>query len=809
MKGLFSISWLMRCIVAVAAVGAVSVCGLGLQKALDHRRTAERVLYIVDVSRDLFRVLQDVRVERGGLANALTSPAVIPPTGSPGFRARFAQSEQVYAAAMAKLAADASPQTRAEVREIEARHAAFLAVRADAIAAVHRPKPERPADMVARWTAADDALVQAEGGLVHRLNVEASRDEPYVSEMIKIAQLVWWTRDAAGADDQMIGRANALGAGIAPADLEAIAEQTGRAEQPWAIVRYEMRAAGTPPSLRAAVARADKLYFVDQGRIRQTILADLAAGRPSTVPEPLEMTVARVGLESLMDVASTAFDLSGAHARVELDAANRDALAAAAVMLGVLGLGVFTLCFITGRIIDPIVRITAAMGTVAGGDLAFDIPYQARGDEIGRLARALDVFRRTALEKLRVEDELGRSRVAKEAAEAANRLKSQFLANMSHEIRTPLNGVLGMVQVMEQETRTALQAERLKTIRDSGQALLQVLNDVLDLSKIEAGEFDLHEAEFDVGDLAARTCAAFAGAAAAKQLRIGLRVDADAAGLWRGDALRVRQILSNLLSNALKFTDLGGVTLEVERLGDALVFVIRDTGIGIAADALPKLFSKLTQVDDSNTRRFGGTGLGLAISRELAQLMRGDIDVESTPGVGSAFRVILPLRFVGRAAPAAEAPAAAPAQSAGAQARALRILAAEDNAINQKVLDALLAPLRAQLALVGDGQAAVEAWRAQSFDLILMDIQMPGVSGVAACEMIRAEEKARGLPGIPIVALSANAMSHQVNAYLAAGMTAHVAKPIDAGALYQAIEDAVAASDQAKDLLRGALAAAS
>jgi CheY-like chemotaxis protein/anti-sigma regulatory factor (Ser/Thr protein kinase) len=371
---------------------------------------------------------------------------------------------------------------------------------------------------------------------------------------------------------------------------------------------------------------------------------------------------------------------------------------------------------------------------------------------------------------------------------------------MSHEIRTPLNGVLGMVQVMELETRTPLQAERLRTIRDSGQALLQVLNDVLDLSKIEAGEFDLHQTEFDVGDLAARTCAAFSGAAAAKQLRVGLRIDSDAAGVWVGDAQRVRQILSNLLSNALKFTDIGGVTLEVEQRRGALSFVVRDTGIGIAPDALPKLFGKFSQVDESNTRRFGGTGLGLAISRELAQLMKGDIEVESTPGVGSAFRVTLPLRFMGRAAPAVEAPSAAsPPTPAPAQERPLRILAAEDNAINQKVLDALLAPLRVELSLVGDGQAAVEAWRAQPFDLILMDIQMPGVSGVAACETIRAEERARGLPRIPIVALSANAMSHQVDAYLAAGMTAHVAKPIDAAALYRAIEDAVVAPEAEND----------
>jgi two-component system, sensor histidine kinase len=426
------------------------------------------------------------------------------------------------------------------------------------------------------------------------------------------------------------------------------------------------------------------------------------------------------------------------------------------------------------------------------------VPYRMRSDEIGRLARALDVFRRNAMEKRRMADELSRSRIAAEAAEAASRIKSQFLANVSHEIRTPLNGVLGMVQVMAQDAETPLQAERLETIRESGQALLQVLNDVLDLSKIEAGELELQTEAFDVKALAMRTCAAFSGQAEAKGVVLRCTVSDAAAGAWRGDAVRVRQILSNLISNALKFTDKGEVALTIDRIGDkageALSFAVRDTGIGIVADALPKLFAKFSQVDDSNTRRFGGTGLGLAICRELAQMMQGDIAVASAPGEGSTFTVTLPLPFVGAASAEPHAELGRPIEL---PTEPLRILAAEDNRTNQKVLAALLAPLGVELTLVEDGQAAIDVWRAAGFDLILMDIQMPGMSGLAACEAIRAEERGKGLAPVPIVALSANAMSHQVDAYLAAGMTAHVAKPIDAVALYQAISDAVAGPAEA------------
>jgi signal transduction histidine kinase/CheY-like chemotaxis protein len=549
----------------------------------------------------------------------------------------------------------------------------------------------------------------------------------------------------------------------------------------------------------AAVAKARQAYFVDYVGVAQAIVGDAAAGRPSSVSTEREAAASMGGLGAIMEVTSQAFDASEGHARAQLAEAERDAGLAAAFMLLTAALAIFTMGFIASRITGPIARISQAMGAVAGGGLAFDVPYQERRDEIGRLARALAVFQHTALEKRRVEDELQASRIATVAAEAASRFKSQFLANVSHEIRTPLNGVLGMVQVMEREQATALQSERLRTIRDSGEALLQILGDVLDLSKIEAGQLDLRVSAFDLRDLAARSVALFTASAEAKGIACRCTVDDAAAGVWAGDAQRVRQIISNLLSNGLKFTERGEVSLTVARRGEGLSLAVRDTGIGIAPDALPRLFNKFSQVDESNTRRFGGTGLGLAICRELAQMMGGDIEVASTPGQGSVFRVTLPLKRIGDAVPAAPEPRRAPASAEASVAAAdlpVRVLAAEDNATNQKVLAALLAPLGVELSIVGDGQAAVDYWRAAPCDVILMDIQMPGMSGVAACQAIREAERALGRPPVPIIALSANAMSHQVDAYLAAGMTAHVAKPIDAAALYQAIADAVEAGSE-------------
>jgi PAS domain S-box-containing protein len=377
-------------------------------------------------------------------------------------------------------------------------------------------------------------------------------------------------------------------------------------------------------------------------------------------------------------------------------------------------------------------------------------------------------------------------RKAKEQAEAATRAKSAFLATMSHEIRTPLNGVLGMAQAMARDELTDVQRERLDVIRQSGEALLAILNDVLDLSKIEAGKLELEQTEFDIVELAKTAHATFAATAQAKGLEFHLDVNRSARGLYLGDTVRVRQILYNLVSNALKFTDKGAVTVAVARQKGVLTLTVSDTGIGIAPDKLAALFQKFEQADASMTRRFGGTGLGLAICRDLAQMMGGRISARSTPGEGATFTVELPLKKSQHRAPKHVARRRAEPRAV-AQDRPLRVLAAEDNGMNQLVLKTLLAQIGVEPVIVGDGRAAVEAWAAEPWDLILMDVQMPEMDGPTAAAIIRAREIAEGRGRTPIVALTANAMDHQVAEYRAAGMDDFVAKPIEASRLYEAV----------------------
>jgi PAS domain S-box-containing protein len=375
---------------------------------------------------------------------------------------------------------------------------------------------------------------------------------------------------------------------------------------------------------------------------------------------------------------------------------------------------------------------------------------------------------------------------ARDLAEAANRSKSEFLANMSHEIRTPLNGILGMTQVIEQDELSDAQRERIKVVRESGVTLLGILNDVLDLSKIQAGRLELEPAPFDIADLTAAVTGVFAGTAAAKDISLDAQIDRSAEGVWIGDSLRLRQILSNLVSNGLKFTGEGGVTVQVRHESGALVLAVKDTGIGIAGDKIDTLFEKFSQEDASTTRRYGGTGLGLSICRELVELMDGRIEVESEKGVGSCFSVHLPLPRGDRAAATGARPARREESARGEA--PLKVLAAEDNMTNQLVLRSLLAPVGVDLTLVADGAEAVEAFRAGDFDVILMDIQMPVMNGVEATLAIRALEEAEGRRRTPILSLSANAMTHQVEDYVAAGMDGSVAKPIEVEKLYAALD---------------------
>ncbi len=372
---------------------------------------------------------------------------------------------------------------------------------------------------------------------------------------------------------------------------------------------------------------------------------------------------------------------------------------------------------------------------------------------------------------------------ARVEAERLARVKSEFLANMSHEIRTPLNAVLGFAQIGERESKSREARESFHHIVDSGQMLLGVINDILDFSKIEAGKLSIEARPLRLADTIDHAMGMLSERARAKGLTFSLEMAADMPEWLTGDALRLEQVLVNLLSNAVKFTDQGQVCLSVRWEADRLTAQIADTGIGMSEEQMGRLFTPFEQADGSTTRQFGGTGLGLAISKRLVDMMGGAIAVESSPGVGSTFKLRLPMRA---ATSDSEVVSGKMDKTRGARLAGLRVLAAEDVKINQLVLDRILAREGARAVFADNGRQALErleGGRAADFDVVLMDVQMPVMDGHEAARRIR-----EIVPQLPIIGLTAHALAEERDKCLAAGMVDHVTKPIDIDNLVSVIQ---------------------
>ncbi|WP_245591483.1 ATP-binding protein [Brevundimonas bacteroides] len=373
---------------------------------------------------------------------------------------------------------------------------------------------------------------------------------------------------------------------------------------------------------------------------------------------------------------------------------------------------------------------------------------------------------------------------ARDAAEQANRAKSEFLANMSHEIRTPLNGIIGLTQALAKTQLDLHQREMLDLIQSSGHTLKTLLSDILDLARVESGRLEIADEPYDLGRAIREAAQLYRVPAADKGLQFFVEIDEAAAGWARGDVVRVKQILTNLVSNAVKFTAQGFVSLTATAGRDGsgnpvLRFTVEDTGVGFDAQTKARLFTRFEQADGTITRRFGGTGLGLAICRQLADMMGGSLDCESEPGGGSTFILTLPLIR-------AEGPAVEPiavAATAEPDAQRTKVLIADDHPTNRKVVELILGTAAVDLTSVEDGAQALEAAKAQAFDLILMDMQMPVMDGLTAVRELRKHEAATGAKRTPIVMLTANALPDHIAAGQAAGADRHLAKPFDAAEL--------------------------
>ena len=640
-----SIGTLLTAITSLLVLLLLSIFAVSAIGAFDRQREAAHILSIANITRNTLVTKENIRIDGGVADVALAAPESASAEVTARMIALHAKTEEALVSMAGRLRTHLPQGTSPGLADILRRNALYNASFSQAIAAVQLPREQRPGTLRSDWVSAINNLVAAIDRQSNALSRDTANAGSFINKMMRINDVAWLTRLDAGSDRGNIGaairRARALSAG----EIKKFAEATGRIDARWASIEEYASQPPVPPQLQAAIRHAKNTYFVRFRILREKTIDDLTAGKPAQISGYEWLKLSNPGLDSIMAVSKIALDLTEVHAAEQAALAVRNFYVAIVLMFLSIGLASFTTMYVMWRIIRPLKQITQALKAVDKGNLKQTAPFEDRDDEIGQFARALRKFRDNSAEKMRLESDLIHNMAAKEMAEKSNQMKSAFLANMSHELRTPLNAIIGFSEIIEKELFGAglpRYRDYAADVHGAGQHLLSLINDILDLSKAEAGKLDLYIEPVDLGGLIEECERLVSGRATEQELRVTLDIAALPPMLI--DRRRTKQILLNLLSNAIKFTPKGGaVSVQADRDPTGRVVVcVRDTGIGIAPDMIALAFEPFGQIDSHLARETEGTGLGLPLVKKLIELHDGEVRLESVLKKGTSVFISFP-----------------------------------------------------------------------------------------------------------------------------------------------------------------------
>ncbi|HET7085227.1 MAG TPA: HAMP domain-containing sensor histidine kinase [Rhizomicrobium sp.] len=644
MKKLQSVSVILSVCTGLLLLMLVTLFTASASQQYERRQDAGARLAIAAVAQQFVLTDEDLRNERGAVDVARRSPE----TATANLD-RISQSRRRSQAALVRLNALLNTETGvldpAARRRLTQMQARYEAAAAGMVAMLRQPVSARSPAVMTEWLVATNDLVSTVENQTIALSLQLAGIDSFIDEMMKAGNIAMAVRFEAGSYRSALADAIRQGVPLSEKDHIHFAELKVAAASPWAVILGAAKSPSFPAPLQEAVQNAQKIYFTEQVAEQEAIVRQLDRGqRPALSPAAWTQHSNR-GLTAVTNVARVAFDLAKSHLRDQASLAQQRFLIALACLFIAVAVAATALLFVFQRVIRPLRILTRAMEAVIQGDMKHAIPMQDRRDEFGQFARTVSLFRDATLEREQLKSERMQHLADKEAAEAASRVKSEFLANMSHELRTPLNAIIGFSDTMRSRLFGPMHAryeEYAGLINESGQHLLNLISDILDLSKIEAGKFVLDPQPVHLGETAAY-CLDLTRRRAEEN---GVTLTADVPDTLPeliADPRSMKQILLNLLSNAVKFTPAGGtVALSAQAQGAWLHLSVRDTGIGIPAKTLARIGQAFEQADNDPMRAREGTGLGLALVKALVERHGGQIKIASREGLGTTVSVELP-----------------------------------------------------------------------------------------------------------------------------------------------------------------------